>query len=102
MDYEPKFTGEGDEEITFQIEEGLLTHIADSTLSIEQATLVADMLEDNAGFVPEGNELIWGGKITIEGEDDVLFEVEYDKPEDGIPTYFVFRETETDTYLDHM
>ncbi len=104
MEYEPKYTGENnEEELTFQVEEGILDDLKDSTLTIDQAQEVAYMLEDNAHVVKSGRgTFTYGGCIVVQGEQDAFFQVRYTKPKGGIPTYYTYEDIDSDGYLDHI
>jgi len=105
MDSEQKYIEGSDdsEDITFQVEEGLLEDLTSSELSLPQAQIVAYMLEDNAERIPSGKgTLTAGGVARMEGEPDRFFEVDYFKKDGEIPCYYQFNETDVDTYLDHI
>ena len=103
MDYEPKYTEESNDAVTFQVEEGLLDDLKESTLEIEEAQAVAYMLEDNADWIPSGRGTFWvGGYVTTYLGEDKFFEVAYTKPDGDIPTYYIYKDTDVDTYLDHI
>ena len=103
MDYEPKYTEESNEDVTFQVEEGLLDDLKDSTLEIEEAQAVAYMLEDNAHWIPSGRGSFFvGGYVTSYDGVDKFFEVAYTKPDGDIPTYYLYKDVDVDVYLDHI
>jgi len=105
MDYEPKYTEENEDrsDLTFQIEEGMLEDIKDSTLEIEEAQAVAYMLEDNAHWLPSGRgSFTAGGYVTSEEGVDKFFEVTYSRPDGDIPTYYKYEDVDVDVYLDHI
>ena len=103
MDYEPKYTEENRDDLTFQIEEGMLDDIKDSTLEIEEAQAVAYMLEDNAHWIPSGRgSFTAGGYVTSYDGVDKFFEVTYTRPDGDIPTYYKYEDVDVDVYLDHI
>lgn len=103
MEYEQKYTEGSDEELLFQVEEGLIDDLIESKLTTEQSQMVADMLEHNASLVPSGRgALFCGGLVALDGHEDRFFNVEYVKSKGGIPTYYRYEDAEVDAYLDHI
>jgi len=102
MDAKQKST-EDEEELTFQLEEGLVEDLKESDMTIQQAEDIIGMLEDNAGSLIVGPlTYVAGGVCSRKGYDDLFFQVHYYNPKGEIPTYYIYEDTDCDTYLDHI